>query len=119
MLSSSNWREEILKYASADALPTTWNIGTEQRFKADLARPFPFEEENFYCNRKEEVHIFITYVLPQSTPYCDAFSRFVRKKLKRLFRIKIFKVFIFLRLQDFHPMLIGYSNFNLLVVIHS
>uniref|UniRef100_A0A0M3ID39 CRAL-TRIO domain-containing protein n=1 Tax=Ascaris lumbricoides TaxID=6252 RepID=A0A0M3ID39_ASCLU len=55
MLSSSNWREEILKYASADALPTTWNISTEQRFKADLARPFPFEEENFHCNRKEEV----------------------------------------------------------------
>ncbi|VDK56457.1 unnamed protein product [Anisakis simplex] len=55
MLSSSKWRQEILKYASAKALPRQWNINGEDVFKADVIIPTPYDKTLWYINRNEKV----------------------------------------------------------------
>ncbi|CAJ0950850.1 unnamed protein product, partial [Mesorhabditis belari] len=45
----SNWREEVLKYANADVLPTFWNLdGETGPFGAALQRAVPFSENEYY-----------------------------------------------------------------------
>uniref|UniRef100_A0A914QKE7 CRAL-TRIO domain-containing protein n=1 Tax=Panagrolaimus davidi TaxID=227884 RepID=A0A914QKE7_9BILA len=55
ILSASNWREEILEYASAESLPTKWNISEITHFKASLDLPVQFPENEYYCNFKNDV----------------------------------------------------------------
>lgn len=48
---SSNWREEILEYATIHTLPIKWNDEKHEDFKAELATPIPFTESEYLCNR--------------------------------------------------------------------
>ncbi|VDK18269.1 unnamed protein product [Anisakis simplex] len=54
ILSSSNWRSEILEYASVDVLPAFWNLPGDDQFKAVVELPRPFDE-NDYCSKNFKV----------------------------------------------------------------
>lgn len=49
-MSSSNWRDEILDFASCEALPTKWNTEKVDHFRAIMDVPLPFEETEFHTN---------------------------------------------------------------------
>ncbi|CAI4231235.1 unnamed protein product [Auanema sp. JU1783] len=51
MLSSAHWKEEILQYAQADALPSFWNEG-KHSFSAKLELPCKYPIEKYYANLK-------------------------------------------------------------------
>ncbi|KHN81169.1 CRAL-TRIO domain-containing protein F28H7.8 [Toxocara canis] len=62
LLSPSKWREEILEFANADALPDKWNTPDGPQFTSFIPLPIPFRKNDYYdCNELPEkldvVHI--------------------------------------------------------------
>uniref|UniRef100_A0A1I8AK61 CRAL-TRIO domain-containing protein n=1 Tax=Steinernema glaseri TaxID=37863 RepID=A0A1I8AK61_9BILA len=55
ILSSSNWRQEILKLSDPSALPTKWNDSQVDVFKAEIDQPIPYPEQKYYVNKNPEV----------------------------------------------------------------
>uniref|UniRef100_A0A0K0DY14 CRAL-TRIO domain-containing protein n=1 Tax=Strongyloides stercoralis TaxID=6248 RepID=A0A0K0DY14_STRER len=53
----SDWRNEILEYASPGELPSKWNLDSNNNnkinFEVILENPIPFNEENLYHNRNK------------------------------------------------------------------
>lgn len=48
ILSSSDWRHEILEYANASILPEMWNLPDERIFSATVPMPIKFPEIGYY-----------------------------------------------------------------------
>uniref|UniRef100_A0A914C5Y9 CRAL-TRIO domain-containing protein n=1 Tax=Acrobeloides nanus TaxID=290746 RepID=A0A914C5Y9_9BILA len=77
ILSSSNWRDEILDFASYEALPTKWNTEKFDQFHANLDIPIPFPETEYYCNRTVELPIGI-----EKSKIATGKTLFLSKELK-------------------------------------
>lgn len=57
-MSSSNWRDEILNYATGKVLPEWWNNGDNSetiRFKAKLNSPMLYPIKNYFRNNRQNV----------------------------------------------------------------
>lgn len=48
ILSSTNWREEILEFANADALPDKWNTPNGPKFTSFIKLPIAFRKDGYY-----------------------------------------------------------------------
>ncbi|KAI1707953.1 CRAL/TRIO domain-containing protein [Ditylenchus destructor] len=64
ILSSSNWREAILEYASANVLPSKWNLdGSAEPFKAIVEPPLSYPVDKYFRNlsfdssKKEKIRV--------------------------------------------------------------
>uniref|UniRef100_A0AC34QFU4 CRAL-TRIO domain-containing protein n=1 Tax=Panagrolaimus sp. JU765 TaxID=591449 RepID=A0AC34QFU4_9BILA len=55
ILSSSNWQDEILEYATKESLPTKWNDEIDHGFLAPIDLPINYPEEHYYSNKKDEL----------------------------------------------------------------
>ncbi|KAI6243925.1 CRAL/TRIO domain protein [Aphelenchoides fujianensis] len=55
ILSSSNWREEILEFSCPEALPERWNDEEHTSFSHPLELPVPYPVEQYYKNRNLHV----------------------------------------------------------------
>lgn len=63
ILSSSNWKNEILEYACAESLPDIWNSPDEPKlFTAKVSPPIKYPENN-YWNAKSIKVICYTYII--------------------------------------------------------
>ncbi|VDL69215.1 unnamed protein product [Nippostrongylus brasiliensis] len=54
ILSSSNWKDEMLRFSKADALPSIWNDEIHS-FPAHVDRPQPFPKDWYHSNKGIEV----------------------------------------------------------------
>jgi hypothetical protein len=55
ILSSHNWRQEILEYACVESLPDKWNTENMSIFTNHVDLPIPYAVENYYRNQEVKV----------------------------------------------------------------
>uniref|UniRef100_A0A1I7W6S1 CRAL-TRIO domain-containing protein n=1 Tax=Heterorhabditis bacteriophora TaxID=37862 RepID=A0A1I7W6S1_HETBA len=54
ILSSSNWKEDILEFANREALPAIWN-DEKHKFPVHIEVPIPYPKEMFYSNKNVKI----------------------------------------------------------------
>ncbi|VDM36530.1 unnamed protein product [Toxocara canis] len=69
ILSSSDWRHEILEYANAESLPDKWNSPDENIFTSPIELPMPFDENN-YCNDNFKIPEGATKIRVAAGKFC-------------------------------------------------
>uniref|UniRef100_A0A915API9 CRAL-TRIO domain-containing protein n=1 Tax=Parascaris univalens TaxID=6257 RepID=A0A915API9_PARUN len=62
ILSSTNWREEILEFANADALPDKWNTPNGPKFTSFIDLPIIFRKDGYYNQTELPENLDIIYV---------------------------------------------------------